>query len=286
MAVTIAPAKMEHIAEMGRICFEAFCDIADKHGFPHDFPSLDFARMVVGSMVSREDRYSVVALLDGQPAGSNFLLTSDKVSGVGPISVDVSRQGHGIGRTLMEDAIKYSRDNGFEMVRLHQDAFNMTSLSLYASVGFETKHPCAVMEPAPAETADPSIRPVTPADLDAVEELSQRFYKVSRRNEVAQGLGGPFPAVLRERGGRVTGYLMAGFLGHGVAETEEDMVALAAQAARPLPPEMRRVFCPLREASLYRRFLAAGFRNVKVMNLMTLGPYEEPEGVWVPSVLY
>ncbi len=286
MAVTIAPAKMEHVEEMGRICFEAFCDIADKHGFPHDFPSLDFARMVVGGMVSREDRYSVVALLDGQAAGSNFLLTSDHVSGVGPISVDIARQGHGIGRTLMQDAIKYSRDNGFEMVRLLQDSFNMTSLSLYASVGFDTKHPCAVMEPAPAEAEDPSIRPVTPADLDAVEELSRRFYKVSRRNEVAQGLGGPFPVVLRERGGRATGYLVAGFIGHGVAETEEDMVALAAQAARPLPPEMRRVFCPLTEGSLYRRFLAAGFRNVKVMNLMTLGPYEEPEGVWVPSVLY
>lgn len=286
MAVTIAPAKVEHVEEMGRICFEAFGDIADRHGFPRDFPSPDFARMVVGGMVAREDRYSVVALLDGQPAGSNFLLTSDHVSGVGPISVDVARQGHGIGRTLMQDAIKYSRDNGFEMVRLLQDSFNMTSLSLYASLGFDTKHPCAVMEPAPAEVDDPGIRPVTPADFDAVEELSQRFYKVSRRNEVAQGLGGPFPAVLRERGGRATGYLVAGYVGHGVAETEEDMVALVAQAARRVPPEMRRVLCPLTEGRLYRRFLAAGFRNIKVVNLMTLGPYEEPEGAWVPSVLY
>ena len=51
------------------------------------------------------------------------------------------------------------------------------------------------------------------------------------------------------------------------------------------------VLCPLRRSAqaivdVYRKFLAAGFRNRKVMNLMTLGPYDEPEGAWMPSVGY
>jgi hypothetical protein len=162
----------------------------------------------------------------------------------------------------------------------------MASLSLYASLGFDTKHPAALMIPRPGEQADDSVRPVGANDLDAIEELSSRIYKVSRRMEVEGNIGGPFRPFLRERGGRVVAYYCLGIAGHGVAETEEDLVAVVREAARHSPPEFHRTFCPLTEGSLYRRFLAAGFRNVKVMNLMALGPYEEPDGVWVPSVLY
>jgi hypothetical protein len=42
----------------------------------------------------------------------------------------------------------------------------------------------------------------------------------------------------------------------------------------------------MRSGELYRRALAAGHRNRKVMNLMALGPYEDPQGTWVPSVLF
>jgi hypothetical protein len=64
------------------------------------------------------------------------------------------------------------------------------------------------------------------------------------------------------------------------------MLALVREAARQMPRDLHRVLCPLTEGSLYRRFLAAGFRNIKVMNLMAIGPYEEPDGVWMPSVRY
>ena len=36
----------------------------------------------------------------------------------------------------------------------------------------------------------------------------------------------------------------------------------------------------MRQGDLYRRALAAGHRNRKVMNLMALGPYEEPQGTY------
>ncbi|MGH7807364.1 MAG: GNAT family N-acetyltransferase, partial [Thermodesulfobacteriota bacterium] len=77
-----------------------------------------------------------------------------------------------------------------------------------------------------------------------------------------------------------------GLFGHGVAETEEDALALIGEAARRLPPEVARFFCPLREANLYRKLMKAGCRAIKVMNLMTLGLYEPPDEVWMPSVLY
>ncbi len=58
------------------------------------------------------------------------------------------------------------------------------------------------------------------------------------------------------------------------------------QAARGVPPETGRFFCPLGDGGLYRKFLTAGARTIKVMNMMAIGPYERPDGVWMPSVAY
>jgi hypothetical protein len=171
-------------------------------------------------------------------------------------------------------------------VRLFQESFNLASLSLYASMGFDTKDSVALMQATPAAEADTSVRPITEPDLPVIEELSKRIYKNSRRNEVAAAAPYGFATFLRERQGRVTGYLLPGNFGHGVAETEEDALALVGEAARHLPPAVSRFFCPLSEGSFYRKALQAGFRAIKVMNYMTLGPYEPPDEVWMPSVLY
>ncbi|HET9200156.1 MAG TPA: GNAT family N-acetyltransferase [Dehalococcoidia bacterium] len=286
MSIELIRPRPEHASELGRICYEAFKDIADKHHFPHDFPTVGIARRLMSLLVQREDVYGVAAMNNGDVAGSNFLLTADEAAGVGPITVEVSLQGGRIGRALMEDVIDRARQERIEMVRLVQDAFNTTSMSLYGSLGFDVREPLALMQPPPAEEVDPSVRPVTEDDLSAVDELSRRFYKISRRNEVAAAIGSPFAYLLKEREGRIVGYYTQGMLGHGVAETEDDMVVMVRQAARALPPGHARCFCPLIDGNLFRRFLSAGFRTVKPMNLMTMGPYERPEGVWVPSVMF
>jgi len=272
-------------AELADICYRAFKDISDKHGFPTDFESVEFAQMVISGGIANENGYANAARVDGTLAGSNFFSFTDEVAGVGPISVDPQLQGGGVGRLLMEDMLRAAKEQGIERVRLMQDAFNMTSLALYASLGFETKHPCALLEPVPLR--DENARPMEARDLDVVEGLSREVYKVSRRNDAGHHIGGgPFKPFVRERGGRVVGYFLIGMVGHGCAESEDDLVALAQHAAAETPPEFARCFCPLTEGELYRKFLAAGFRNRKVMNLMTIGPYDEPEGAWMPSVLF
>ena len=142
-----------------------------------------------------------------------------------------------------------------------------------------------MMRPTPADTDDPSVRSATPADLDALEALTRRIYKVTRRAELAMLLEVGFPVLVRVREGRIRGYLAPGMFGHGVSETEDDAVTLARQAARR-SPDPTVVFCPLDEHPLFRAFLQAGFRNLKMMNLMTMGPYETPDRVWMPSILY
>lgn len=285
MAIELTRPVAADGAALADICFRAFKDISERHGYESDFYNVEFAQMVISGCIANERGYSVAANVDGTLVGSNYFSFMDEVAGVGPVSVDPERQGEGIGRVLMVDLLREAREQGIERVRLMQDAFNMTSLALYASLGFDTRHPVALLDPAPER--HPDVRLMTAGDLDVVEGMSRDIQKVSRRNDVGHHIrSGPFKPVVRERNGRIVGYFVIGMPGHGCAESEDDLVVLAQHAATEVPPEIARCFCPLREGSLYRKFLAAGFRNRKVMNLMTMGPYDEPEGAWMPSVLY
>jgi hypothetical protein len=121
--------------------------------------------------------------------------------------------------------------------------------------------------------------------MEAMDDLCRSIYKVSRRNEVAAAMKYGFPPVVTERGGAMTGYLIPGFLGHGVARTEEDAFALIAEVSRTMP-HLAKYFCPLSQARFYRESLKRGYRAVKVMNLMSIGHYDPPDEIWMPSVLY
>lgn len=276
----------EHVSELGRICYEAFKDIADRHGFTPDFPSVQVARTMMGMLVERKDVYGVAAVVNGELAGSDFLSLSDPIAGVGPITVDCAFQGRDLGRALMQNVIDYAGSHNIARVRLLQDAFNTASLSLYASLGFEVKHSVAEVHLNAAVKADASVRPVHQDDLAALDEICQKNYKTSRRNELAAAVRAGLSPVLRERGGKFTGYLIPGLFGHGVAETCDDAIALATQAARLIPHERARSLCPLENGALFQAFLRAGCRTVKMLNLMAMGPYEAPESVWMPSILY
>jgi ribosomal protein S18 acetylase RimI-like enzyme len=285
-SIELVPAEPQHASELGRIAFEAFKELQDRACGTRDFPTVEIAQQVLGMLVQRNDFYSVSALDNGKLVGSNFLSLMDPVAGVGPVTVDPSYQGQGIGRTLMQDVMDYAQRNNIEQVRLMQDSFNVASLSLYASLGFDVKEPVAFMQAAPLAEADNSVRPITEPDLPAIEDLSERMYKNSRQNEVAAAATYGFAAFLRERQGRITGYLLPGNFGHGVAETEEDALTMIGEAARRLPPEIARFFCPLTESNFHRKALQGGCHVIKVMNYMTIGPYEHPDEVWMPSVLY
>ncbi len=92
--------------------------------------------------------------------------------------------------------------------------------------------------------------------------------------------------LVRDSGNGLTGYLALGLgFGHGVAETDEDILALIGEAAIRFP-DSAKFNCPLSDGNLYRKFLEAGSRALEVHTMMAYGPYEEPEGVWLPSGQY
>ncbi len=284
MSIKITPVRPEHVPELARICYEAFGTLHDRHSTPRDFDSLETATMLLRMMAHAPSFAGFAALHEGTLVGSNFIAFADEVAGVGPITVDPRSQARGVGRALMRAVLEEASRRDVRPVRLLQEAINTTSLSLYTSLGFTWRDSVAIMQAAGGGT-DGSVRAMTESDLDRVGEIAAAQYGASRLNEVRATLGMGLPAFVRERGGRVTAYLLPGFLGHGFGGDVADMVELVSHAAAAAPPAFHRVFVPLSQGDLFAQLLRRGCRTIKVMSYMTVGPYMPPRGAWMPSIL-
>jgi L-amino acid N-acyltransferase YncA len=156
--------------------------------------------------MQQESVYSVAAFDEGAPRGSNYMNMWGDSAGIGPITVDPTSQGEGIGRRLMQNALDHAKKQGVDMVRLCQDSFNMRSLALYASIGFDVQEPLASLALA-AGPVDDAFRPAPPADYGAMDALCRDVYRISRKGEYATLAGAGFPVFVLDRG-RITGYLI------------------------------------------------------------------------------
>ncbi|HEU0023752.1 MAG TPA: GNAT family N-acetyltransferase [Thermoleophilaceae bacterium] len=284
--VTVREVEPGDADACARICFDAFAGIHDHHRFPRDFPALEAAAGIMGIWVPHPSIWGVVAELDGRIVGSNFIDERDSIRAVGPITVEPKGQNAGVGRQLMEAVLE--RAEGAPGIRLTQDAFNVQSLSLYESLGFDVKEPLVVIggQTSSAPSAGVQVRPLREDDVDACAALCRKVHGFDRTNELRDAIRAfqPFAAV---RNGRITAYASSAVfwpLNHGVAESDEDMRALllGASAATDEPIEL---LVPLR-SDLFRWCLGEGLRVVKPVNLMAIGDYREPRSAWFPSVLY
>ena len=287
MAVELRPATAADVETCGHILYEAFKSIAEQHGFPPDFPSVELATRLAGLLIGHPAIFAVAAESGGKIVGSNFLHEQDRVNGVGPISVSPSLQAQGIGRRLMQAVLQRGREA--RAVRLVQDAFNTRSFSLYASLGFTVREPLMLMHGTPKSQPIRgfTVRPLGAADVEPCGAICEAAHGITRSDELRDALRMFAPFVV-ERGGRITGYLSAATLwplNHGVAETEDDMKALllGAGAASPEPLSF---LLPVRQSDLLRWCLSEGLRVTKPMNLMSLGWYREPQRPYFPSVFY
>ena len=285
MSLHLRAATPTDAATAGRICYDAFKTIAEQHGFPPDFPTPEVATGLMQELVSRSDVHALIAEMNGRVAGSNFLWEREAVAGVGPITVDPRLQNGAIGRRLMEAVLGRAQQQGFKAVRLVQAAYHSRSLSLYTKLGFIAREQLAVMQGKAigARIAGQDVRPAREADLQAASELCRRVHGHARAHELLDAIRkGTATVVERER--RITGYATdIGFFGHAVAEKTEDLRALVAAARAFSGPGF---LVPVRNTALFRWCLDHGLRVVQPMTLMSIGDYHEPQGVFLPSVLY
>jgi len=285
MDVTLRDTVPADAPECGRICHDAFAALATRHGFVPDFPSVEVAVGAVSGMIEHPGFFSVVAERDGRIVGSNFLDERSTIVGVGPITVDPEVQDGGIGRALMDAVLERSEERRAPGVRLLQSAYNNGSMSLYAKLGFDVREPFAVTQGGPLglEIAGCTVRRASKPDAEACNALCARVHGHDRAGELFDALAQGTASVV-ERNGRITGYTTGiGFFGHSAGETDEDVKALIGAAERFDGPGF---LVPMRNTELLRWCLARGLRVSYMMNLMTIGLYQEPRGAFLASVVY
>jgi hypothetical protein len=119
--------------------------------------------------------------------------------------------------------------------------------------------------------------------LAACNALCQRVHGHHRSGELDDAIKAGTARVL-EHLGEITAYATeVGFFGHAVAETNQGLKALIGAA-----PDFAGggFLVPTRNGELFRWCLQNGLRLVHQMTLMTVGLYNEPDGAYLPSVLY
>jgi GNAT superfamily N-acetyltransferase len=285
MNIRLRAGRPDDAETCGSICYKAFNAIADQHNFPHDFPTLEVAIGFLSQLFSRSDIYSVVAEVDGRAVGSNFLWESAIIAGVGPITVDPGVQNAAIGRRLMDDVMRRAQDRRFAGVRLVQAAYHNRSLSLYTKLGFDTREPLSTIQGSALGLEIPAhaVRPANEGDLDACTKLCLSLHGHDRGPELLDAIK-EGTAMVVEHDGRITGYAtMVGFFGHAIGENNEDLKALIGAATTFPGPGF---LLPTRNSNLLRWCLANGLRVVQPMTLMSIGMYNEPAGVFLPSIIY
>jgi predicted N-acetyltransferase YhbS len=288
MGLTIRPMKEIDVETCGKIGFQAHKVISSAHGYPSEQPSMKFAVEMIKTLLANPTSWGALAEQDDKILGSIFLHTfpPSSVTAIGPLTVDPSAEG-GVGRSLMEAALREAHKRGYDQVRLVQSPSHLRSFVLYTKCGFTLREPLFLMHGNPTPSTlerKYDVRAAEPEDVSACNEICMSAHGFSREMELSQAVEQRVAIVNIDNSGSITGYAAGiGFLGHAVAKTNEVLKALIANASAILGHGF---FVPGRNYDLTRWLLDAGFRIIWPANLMTLGKYQEPLAPFLPSIAY
>lgn len=278
-------ATLDDAEPCARVAYAAFVDIAQRHQLPPDIPTQDLAIRLFSRWIAHPGFHVIVAELDGRLVGSVVIDERSSIAGLGPFTVDPERQHRSVGHRLTVGVAQRLADRAFQGARLVQAPHNFMTLSLCIQAGFEVREPLVCLQGAALGLSLPGdrVRPATPDDLDACNRLCQRVQGHDRGGEVSEAIDSG-RAGLVERDNGISGYATdIGFAGHAVGETNADLQALIGSASRF---SGQGFLLPTRNAELFRWCLGRGLRIVQSLTLMSIGFYQEPRGVCLPSIGY
>jgi len=152
-------------------------------------------------------------------------------------------------------------------------------------LGFEVREPLVAMQGPPLALHVPgyTVRRATKGDIDECNALCVRVHGHDRSAELGEAIERGMATVV-EHADRLTGYATGlGFSGHVVGEGNDALRALIGAASEFSGPGF---LLPTRNGAVFRWCLEHGLRIVQPMTLMSIGLYNEPQGVFLPSIVY
>lgn len=277
-------ARSEDIPRCGKIMYEAFKDIAERHGFPPDFPNAEAASGLLGALHDTPSFDAMVAEEADEVLGSIFVSRRSPVGGISVITVDPKAQDRSLGRRLMQEGMGLLQDQGHNRQQLVQAAYHNRSLCLYTKLGFVAIDILSNMtgQPKRVELPGRKVRLAGVDDATACNELCRNVHGFDRAGEVENAIAQDSLMVV-ECDGRITGYTTGvGFIGHGVGESNEDFKALIGSVDEFVGPG---ILVPSSNGELLRWCLENGLTLRQQMILMDTEPSSPPNGAYWPAVL-
>lgn len=268
---------------VGEILFEAFNVGALKHGYAPKMHSVQEGTSWAWVMLRHGPSELLIAEVENRAVGICCLNPRGDHGGVGPVAVDPSFQGYGIGRRLMN--VLVNRAEGLQSIRVFQDAFNPASFSLYYSLNFM---PVADLLNLFLDTGDrkgadlcSNVTELTAKDLDAVYTYDVPRSKLNRRTDLAYYVQWGKVFVYRYQS-QIRGFLacLPGSrsvqLGPLVAEGEEEAVCLFQHALAVFNERPCQTRVMARDYLLVRTLEELGFK-LYCLNILMV------RGSWRPS---
>src|SRR5919198_2201361 len=294
VSLIVRPIEQNDAEICGKIGYEAHKAISSAHGYPCEQPSEEFGIGLIRMLLGNPNSWGVLAERQDKILGSIFLhrFPPSPVAVIGPLTVHPSAEGGGIGRKLMDAALAQALKQNYDQIRLVQSPSHIRSFVLYTKCGFILREPLFLMQGQlqrkdgnnnnTGSDNNNNIRLVRDDnDVSMCNELCKSSYGFSREMELRQAKDQGV-ATMIERDGVITGYAAGiGIFGHAVAESNEDLKALIANASAILGPGF---FVPARNHELISWLLQNGFQIGWPANLMRVGPYQEPFTPFLPSL--
>jgi ribosomal protein S18 acetylase RimI-like enzyme len=264
----------------GEILFKAYTVGASKHGYVPRMQSTQEGTAWAWAMLRHGPGEILIAEVEGRAVGICCLNPRGDHGGVGPVAVDPSYQGRGIGRQLMNALLK--KADGLQSVRLFQEAFNPASFSLYYSLNFM---PVAELLDLFLNTGvrkgmDPcgTVSVLTANDLDAVSAYNIPRSKLDRSQDLAYYVKWGKVFVCRDQS-QIRGFLasLPGSrtvqLGPLVAEGEEEARLLFQHAVAFFKERPCQTRVMTRDSLLVRALEGLGFKLYCLNILMVRGSW-------------
>ena len=290
MSLMVRPIEQNDAESCGKIGYEAHKTISSAHGYPSEQPSEEFGIELIRRLLENPNSWGVLVERQGKTLGSIFLhrFPPSPVAVIGPLTVHPSAEG-GVGRMLMDAALTRAREQNHDQVRLVQSPSHIRSFVLYTKSGFTLREPLFLMQGQPLKkggnnTISAKVHLVSDDnDISACNKLCKSVYGFSREMELRQAKDQGV-ATMIEQDGVITGYAAGmGIFGHAVAKSNEELKALISNAPAIFGPGF---FALARNHELINWLLENGFRIGWPANLMTIGPYQEPQTLFLPSLAY
>jgi GNAT superfamily N-acetyltransferase len=238
----------------------------------------------------------------GRLVGACFYHPREHHVSLGIMVVHAEFGGQGIGRSMVDYILRFTRDHGYKACRLVGSAMNMDSFSLYNRCGFVPRdafHDMVITVPpsgldARLPGAD-RVRAAALPDVAAMGELEMGVSSIQREIDYRYAIANPrgvlHASVCENEQGGIDGFAMSvkhaalNMIGPCVARSEETALALVGRELERFRGTWVLLVVPMDKRKMVEQFYRWKAVNVETHLQQVWGEFPGCRGVSLPSFL-